>query len=149
MSCIKEELIQKYIDKEASFDEVSYIENHLISCSKCTSHVEYRRKLSVNIKSVLFQNAELIKDIPEFIPPKIENKRHIITWERILFDLSAACIAILIFYLINNNNPEGQPQVMIINRIGANVDANLPVTQQEMIFQVVDPQGNISEMDIN
>ncbi len=148
MICIKAELIQKYIDKETTVQESLFIEEHLKHCETCRQKVEARRKLAkfvVNSVNNLVQNHE---SVPAFVPVrKIPGSRFWIK-KRIIYGLSAACVLLLVMFTIIRTRNSEPWHVNIVNTIGPEVDANKPITQQEMIINIIDQEGNVTELKL-
>jgi hypothetical protein len=66
------------------------------------------------------------------------------TIKRAAIFISAACILLFIMLILPKRVPENQHQISIIHSIGPEVDANKPVTRQEIVFYVIDENGNIT-----
>jgi hypothetical protein len=148
MSCIKNTIIQAYIDGELTPKEVSLIEKHLINCEKCTIKVKERQKLVLRIKEA---GNILVGDqhqIPKLIITSKPIKKHLITRQRIIYSISAACILIFIFIMFITKESENINQRTIIYSLVPDVDANRPITKQQMIINVIDFNGNVSQFYI-
>jgi hypothetical protein len=68
--------------------------------------------------------------------------------KKVIYSISAACMALMVAvvcYTLQDRKPN---KVYIVNSAGTEVNANLPVSQQEMIINVVDPDGNVTEYPI-
>lgn len=147
MICIKNEIIQKYIDGETSPEELTLIENHLKSCSSCAQKIEHQKKLAIGIKNVLNELSDEIIKIPKFSAPKPKTKGNI--KRRIIYTLSAACILFFVLIITKKKAPETRKEVTIIQSFEWEVDANQPVTNQQLSINVIDGDGNLTEYFID
>ena len=149
MICFKTEIIQKYIDGEISPEEAALVEEHISDCEKCAAAVEQQKRLSDGIKKAINLLAIDKKEIPAFIAPAGHLKKPFKTIKRAAFYISAACILLLILVILPKKEPENKHQISIIHSIGPEVDANRPVTKQEIVIYVIDENGNITEHHFN
>lgn len=144
MKCIKLSLIQKYIDGEASSKEIVSIENHLSNCEICEGKINQRKSLAMDIKRAINHQTIKVKDIPSFKGIDQPIKRRIISGREILYILSAAC-SIGIALLFTIKKPIQENKASIIYSMGNEIDANKPVSKQQLIIQVIDENGTVSE----
>jgi len=148
MKCINDDLIQKYIDSEATSDEINYIENHISLCSKCAKIIDKQRKLSIDIKkniNLSYSNKSLIS-IPEFTyNPIINTRRKNINIKKYIYAASVACIFFLIFLLIPKK--EQEKNIVFLYNIAGEFDANKTISQQEMVLTIIDSDGNILQLN--
>lgn len=140
MSCISDELIQKYIDNETSEKENTIIRAHAENCSRCAKAIEERRVLTSQLKA-LINSGNNQGEIPEFIEKdNVPDKKsfHINRW--IIYG-AAACIlaAIFIFYPKQEENIE----LMFSYNIESEYNANAPLSEQEMVLEIIDSKGNL------
>jgi predicted anti-sigma-YlaC factor YlaD len=149
MKCIKTEKIQKYIDREISPEEAALIEEHISDCEKCATAVEQQKRFSNGIIKAINLIATDNKEIPSFVAPSGRLKKPFKTIKRAAIFISAACILLFILLILPKKVPENQHQISIIHSIGPEVDANKPVTRQEIVFYVIDENGNINEHRFN
>lgn len=145
MSCISDDFIQKYVDGEASPDELEFIEQHLLSCENCAAKIDDRRKLASSIKAAINSRAEGPIEIPAFESKQNKPPKQIITTRRVIYSIAAACI--IIFMLVNTRNKEhktddGMPAMPCSDW---EYDANKTVSQQDMVIQFVDAKGIVIE----
>ena len=143
MKCICDELIQKYIDNEASKEEVTYVETHLISCDACKDAVDEQKKLAAEIRNVINLLSEETIEIPTF---ERKNKRVILRWS--LFAASVACI--LAFILFTHKPEKDTPidSTKFFHNTENEFDANRSISQQDMVLKIVDSEGNMSEYNL-
>ena len=144
MSCINEELIQRYIDGELDAAEIFKLQNHIGSCRDCEEKLNRQVKITTGIKEVIGNLVDKNIEIPEFkITPRREPKRGIV--RKLFYDLSAAAV-ILIFVGIQMFQGENvQCERMIRYQFESEYDANLPITEQEMNFEFFNENGKIIE----
>jgi hypothetical protein len=146
MRCIKNDLIQKYIDGETSPKEVVLIEKHIEICEKCTAKVDEQRKLSSVIKKAINLLSEKTAGIPVFIMPVEGNKKRYFTVRKLVYVVSAACILLFISIISLKKEPENHTEIILIEPVFApEFDANLPVSQQQIVITIIDSKGNRTE----
>lgn len=141
MRCINDELIQKYIDKEASAKENSIVQNHLTTCSKCAKKVEESRNSTNRIKELI---GSLNKDeiqVPFFKEPENHKKTFSIHFRKVFYAASAACLVIL--FLVFHQKPKDEIEFMYSYDLESEYNANLPLSEQEMVIKIIDSEGNL------
>ena len=143
MKCIKISLIQKYIDGEASSKEIVSIKNHLANCKICATKINHRKSLALGIKRAINNKTFDVKVLPTFKGIDQSFKRKTISRKEILYMLSAACVIGIAIFIFKKPRPEHKAS--IIYTIGNEIDANKPVSKQQMIIQVIDEKGTINE----
>lgn len=147
MKCIHDELIQKYIDGEATLEEKAFIDEHISACEKCVEKLEHKQGLSIKMKAAINLLSNNQTDIPEFIQSIPLKKGKSIKLKRYIYSLSAACILILFFLFLYHGQDRVQTeslQVNIIYDLESEYDANLPPSEQEMVIQILDPDGKLT-----
>ncbi len=147
MTCIKPELIQKYIDRETTSAESELVDAHLKHCEDCCRKVEARKQFS---QLIIHSVNHLVKDhgsIPAFAPVKKVSGRFFVK-RRIIYGLSAACVLLLIMFTVIRTRTREPWHVSIVNTIGPQVDANKPITKQDMIINIIDQDGNVTELKL-
>jgi predicted anti-sigma-YlaC factor YlaD len=149
MNCIKDEIIQKYIDGEAAPAEISLIENHIASCSKCASRIENHRRLSAAFKKAVTQLSKETIEVPEFEIPSKSTKQHSFSYTRLFYIVAAASILLIVIVLARKKEIKAGDEIKIEIGSVMDVDANRTVSQLPLIISVVDSDGNISEYYIN
>lgn len=148
MTCIKPELIQKYIDKETTVKEDLLIEEHLQHCVTCRQKVEARRSLAQLVVNTVNNLVKEHESVPVFVPvTKIPGGRF---WVKrsIIYGLSAACVLLLVMFMVIRTRTRERWHVNIVNTIGPDVDANKPITKQDMIINIIDQEGNVTELKL-
>jgi len=149
MNCIKTEIIQKYNDNEIIPEEAALIEEHISGCKKCAAAIKQQRQLSDSIIEAVNLLAMAKTEIPTFVAPASRRKKLSATIKKAVYYISAACILLYILVIQLKKEPEKTHQMSIIHNIGLEVDANKPVTKQEIVIYVIDENGNMTEYDFN
>jgi hypothetical protein len=145
MICINDDIIQKYIDGEASPDEASLIENHIATCNKCVLRIENQRKLSTNVKKAISLLSKDTLEVPKFEIPLNNIKRHSLTSKRLYYFIAAACILLFAIVITLKKEMENNNETRIEIGSVMDVDANLTVSQLPLVISVIDSKGTISE----
>ena len=145
MSCIDADLIQKYIDEELTPEEVVMIENHLKQCKTCRTEVGNQQKLVAHVKNRLNLLAEEDFDIPVFKIPQLPKKKPTITSRRIIYSVAAACAVILLLIIFPKKEPVAENNEFFMQHGEYEYDANRTISEQELIIEIIDPEGNLTE----
>lgn len=145
MRCYNEAVIQQYIDKEFTNEEMSLIEKHLIHCEHCQNLAEELRERSSAIKNLF--NQQLISDnersMPTFNPP---TKRLKLSHKRIAIALIAAATLTLII-ITNNHKNNTQSDYILYQTVEFEMDANQPLSEQTFTMQLMDQNGKPIDLD--
>jgi len=146
MSCIKKDIIQKYIDGEATPKEVAMVNEHAMNCEICVQKINHQKQLAIRLKKAINLSVGDAKDIPMLKIAIAPAKKHFLTKRKMIYSISAACLLSFVVFICRNENvPEIQNQVTFVHCLGNEVDANRPVTDQPIIINVIDEKGNITE----
>jgi predicted anti-sigma-YlaC factor YlaD len=145
MSCIKNDIIQKYIDGEATPKEVALIKKHIVNCEKCAVKVDNQQRLVAGIKKAINLLTVESKVIPKLVISPNYIKRRFLTRKRFIYSISAACILMFVFVFLHKKKPENHNQITIVYSLEPVVDANLPITKQQLVINVIDSKGNVTE----
>jgi len=145
MSCIHDDIIQKYIDGEANPGEVTFVENHITACNKCRVKIENQRRLAISVRKAINLLAKDSIEIPEFTIPSDHIKKHYLTAKRLSYIIAAACILLFIFVIPKKKEMTKQNEIILEIGSAMDVDANRPVTQFPLVISIIDAKGNISE----
>ena len=145
MNCLNSELIQKYIDGEASPKEVTRLENHIRECGKCTAKIDLQRKLAENVKRAINIMVENNLELPTIKLTPSPVKEYFFTARRILYIVAAACILIFVIVIRSERSENIQNVITIEPGFAHDIDANRPVSQQSLVITIVDSEGNVSE----
>lgn len=146
MRCIDEQLLQKYIDGECTKNEGIVIKKHLSDCFVCSQKLAEKEKLSADIKQTI--NTLTIEniEIPVFKYTKSTSGRN--SLKLIIYSLSAACILLFVLFFVDKKNDFHQKEIIIVQSVPREVDANRPAGEQELIIEVYDGKGHRSEYNI-
>lgn len=145
MSCIDDELVQKFIDGEASTQEVKLINQHISECRVCTEKIDKQKKLAIRIKEAIDMLVVDEVELPKFNYPAQNNRSVNTIIRRFLYVLSAACVLFFAIWVSDNGQQVEMEEVVLYNNVDWEYDANKPITDQQMIIKVIDADGNVSE----
>jgi hypothetical protein len=145
MRCIDSELIQKFIDEELVPEEAALIEGHAKHCKACAEKISHQRKLATQVKDVINRLTEEAVDIPEFDVPQGREKIHTFTSRRFIYGVAAACMAILLLIIFQTDDTAAENPEYIMQLVECEYDANRSLSEQKLIIEVIDPEGNRSE----
>ena len=145
MICIHDDIIQKYIDDEATPNEVSIIENHIASCNKCVIRIENQRRLSTNVKKAINLLSKDTIEIPKFEIPSKNINKHSLTIKRLYYIIAAACVILFVIVITQKKEMKNDDEIIIEIGSFMDVDANRPVSKLPLVISIIDPKGNISE----
>jgi len=149
MSCITNELIQKYIDGETNLEECVFVKNHLACCELCNNKFVAQQNRVIDIKKTLNLLIEDNIVIPRIVLPLQVNKRRLVLKRRLIYALSAACILLFLVIIFPINRDLNHNEITMMQSVDEDYDANLPLTQQKMTIHVVDPSGRVSEFYVD
>ncbi len=144
MNCLKDYLIQKYIDGEATADELKLVERHIAKCDICRSEIESRRVFSNQIKRAIGLSSSVDIVVPKFELRETKVKK-LSSLERILYLSAAASILLFLFVITQNKEIRSQPELTVESGFSTYVNANRPVTGLPLEISVTDDKGNITE----
>ena len=146
MSCIKDDLIQKYIDGETTENEISLIEEHLVNCEECATKVGRQQKLASSIKKgINLLTTEKIV-IPKIAPAPGHTQKRLFTGRRIIYIISAACILLFILTLTHKKEMRLRNDIVFKQFYDwDNYDANRTISQQPLVINFYDRKGYIKE----
>lgn len=161
MKCIDTDILQKYLDGEASTDEKTGVEAHLASCDLCSFRLTQLQGRAERIKSLLNDRLDVEVVLPP-LPSNINGKLSVNVSDveapgesrakrpllkRWAIGLSAACLLGMVF-LYKPLVCKGENQGMIrMQREIVEVDANSPYSEQETVMTIVDESGNVTYME--
>lgn len=145
MRCIDPDQIQKYIDQEITPEERVLIEEHIKHCNACAKKISNQLKLASHIKDALNLLLDETAPIPEFEIPSTRRKRHALTSRRLIYSLAAACILTLFIILFPNRETVAEDNEYFMQVVEREYDANRSITEQDLIIEIIDPEGNLTE----
>ncbi|MFA5417312.1 MAG: zf-HC2 domain-containing protein [Bacteroidales bacterium] len=148
MNCISDELIQKYVDEETTLPEETLIQEHLLGCAACAYKLEIQKTLASGVKRALhlLENTEV--EIPEFKWPN--QRKRIINhkFKRVIYSVSAACILVLVFFVFQTQKESTETKAFFQYNFESEYDANRTISQQELIINVIDAEGKVTEFQL-
>ncbi len=148
MNCIKEGLIQRYIDAEVDAGESEQIERHLAVCHTCAGLVYEQKRLALSMKNALNELAAEPVVVPPFVVPTKKKTAFRSSQRKLIFGLAAACLVAFFVLVWNHNQNEKlslDDEIIILGQTDWPMDANQPIGQQGMKINLIDPEGNITE----
>lgn len=145
MRCIDPDQIQKYIDKEVTQEEEAIIEGHLKHCEACATRINNQLELVKQVKDTMNLLTKETIDIPEFEFPQNRKKTHAITSRRLIYGVAAACIIALLLIIFQNKDTVVENNEYFMQIVEHEYDANRILSDQELIIEVIDPEGNLTE----
>jgi predicted anti-sigma-YlaC factor YlaD len=146
MSCIKKAAIQKYIDRECAPSNAARIEKHIADCKSCSARVDHQRKVASGVKKAMSLLSQENKGIPSINVPDNPTRKRLITVRRLAYTVAAACIILFVIIISQKREPLNQAEIIMIEPgFATEFDANLPVSQQQMIITIIDSEGNKTE----
>lgn len=141
MRCISDELIQKFVDKEASAKENSIVQGHLSICSICAEKVEDRRYAANRIKELISSLNKNEVQVPLFQESDDQRKTLYIHLKKIVYVASAACL--LILFLIFHHKPKDEIEFFYLYDTESEYNANFPLSEQDMVIEIIDSKGKL------
>jgi len=152
MTCFKDDILQKYLDRETSIDENLRMDEHLNHCTVCAKRLEQLQVRASQIKSLIHSLGDEIKEVTiKPLPLLFTGKKPVIHskngWnplKRLFFGIGAACALVLIFIYTPKAFPEKSQNALLMQQDFVEIDANKPYSEQETTITVIDPDGNVS-----
>ncbi|MFA7043819.1 MAG: anti-sigma factor [Bacteroidales bacterium] len=159
MNCIDKDILQRYLDGEMDPDQKAQVDKHLKECQPCRIQLELLQTRAVHIKKAL----KNLSDKEVVIPPlssMVDGKRSVIEskelqhknasgngWKpvtRLFYGIAVACAIILLFLYTPWTKPEESQDVIQMQAVIQEVDANRPYSEQETVITVIDPDGKVT-----
>jgi hypothetical protein len=146
MSCIKTDLIQKYIDKAASEKETGTVRKHMAVCRECTARLNELQHRADEVKKAL--NILVCDEgvIPVFTAPVgISKTLETTRTKRYVLSLIAASvlICVVVAVMFNLETPTRQ-QIVFVHTVDREINANQTVTKQQMVINIIDTNGKVT-----
>lgn len=141
MRCISDDLIQKYVDNEISAKEKARIDGHLAHCSECAEKIEERREKANRIKELISSLHRDEIQVPAFREPERSNRQFIRRFDKVIYAAAAACL--LVLFIIFLQKPEDDVKIIYSFDIDSEYNANLPLSEQEMVIEIFDSEGKL------
>jgi len=115
MGCFEDIIYSRFLDNDLNPTQEGEILDHLNTCQKCQSLVEYLKKENLAIKKIFHvdhKNPDLIPKLMRKINQDDSNSKiskiHFLTPRRILVTAAALCLTIFLFLLFVMNKNSGQ-----------------------------------------
>ncbi len=145
MKCFSEGEIQAYIDDELIVSEKDRFEKHMQRCEVCYEAFEQQQRLVINLKETMNLFADDHVIIPSVQQERIFKKNKIPRIKKLFYSLSAACVLLLIMFVLKNGKTESYDENNLYSVNKYHIDANQPITERELVITTVNPDGDISE----
>lgn len=148
MNCISDELIQKYMDGETTLPEETLIQEHLLGCEACANKLEAQRTLASGVRKALHLLGNTEVEIPEFKWPSQQKRIINHKFKRVIYSVSAACILVLVFFVFQTHKQSTETKAFFQYNFESEYDANRTISQQELIINVIDAEGKVTEFQL-
>ena len=138
MKCIKEGILQQYIDNEIQEPQLSEVEEHLQKCADCKQRFDEQKMASQFVVSELSKLTENQTGIPSFEFPK--KKKNI--YRRLFYSLAAASVIFLGIYLFKEESYQNKIEETPIVITDFEFDANKSITEQDFEITIISENEN-------
>ncbi|MFB6317756.1 anti-sigma factor family protein [Saccharicrinis sp. FJH54] len=149
MKCLNEEQIQQYIDGEFSEQQIQQIKGHVSECDSCAEKVIHQKNIAIGIKQLLSRMPNSLNEVPEFQYSERSVKNYRPGFKRTLYIVSAAAVIIFVLLFTPNRSVKTDDEMLYLPIRNDMYDANRSIMQQDLTITIVDPEGNISQLDVN
>lgn len=143
MNCLNDEVIQLYIDGELGRDYLTQLESHLKICKKCDQRISEQRDFSQRIMVAIKKLDFDLDGIPNLEPSKKKNGLLNKAVYKILYPLAAAIIITFFLVLPISKDGENPKELIALSSFSGEVDANLPLSEQEIEIVFYNEKGEI------
>lgn len=149
MNCFDEATIQRYVDGECSESESEMLSAHFKQCTECMVRFEMQQQRSVKIKSEV--NSLLVGaiEIPDFVPHEAAQKVIFPFRRKLTYGLAAASVLLILVLLVGKYQTNRTDDTIIYYSFDYEVDANKPITSQDMVLYYTDENGDTYESVVN
>lgn len=139
MNCLDEGLIQAYIDNELLEPQISKVNRHFETCSKCQDHYLVLKEQKAHVIEAinLLVQPSLVPKFTYMEQPKTRIKKHLSSW----LSVSAACLFLILLLTTYQTQKNEMQDVFLYPSLGDQVDANLPLTQQDFTIMIVEGEA--------
>ncbi|MDD2612184.1 MAG: anti-sigma factor [Bacteroidales bacterium] len=159
MNCIDKDILQRYLDGEMDPDQKAQVDKHLKECQFCRIQLELLRTRAVQIKNALksLSDEEVVRPplssmidgkLPVFESKELQYKNASDNgWKpvnRLIYGIGVACAIILLFLYTPWKTPGKSQDVIQMQAVIQEVDANRPYSEQETVITVIDPDGKVT-----
>ena len=135
MKCLSDEIIQMFIDGELPGKDRDLVASHIHTCDECAERVSEQRDLALKIKESIGSLVDPLTEIPGF---NQSQKKRVISNRKLyilIYPLAAASILLFFLVLPLKRNAEDFQEIIVVSSISGEVDANLPLSDQE--FEII------------
>jgi hypothetical protein len=122
------------------------VEQHESACGDCKARIEHKRSVSAGITQAINVLAKEVPHVPDLNVPEVQKNRSIALLRRALIPVAAACLVLLLFLFTIDRN--GQPEVEKAPLKNWEYNANMPISNQDLIIQITDAEGKVLEISI-
>jgi|GEM_PF-1403827 len=162
MNCIDKDILQRYLDGEMDSDQKVKVDKHLEECQLCRIQLELLQTRAVQIKKVLKSLSDKEAERPS-LSSMIDGKLPVFEskelqyknisgngWKpvtRLSYGIAVACAIILLFLYTPWKTPGKSNDVVQMQAVIQEVDANRPYSEQETVITVINPDGKVTYMN--
>ncbi len=136
MKCFSEDLLQIYIDGECSKEDFALISEHLRECEECSVVAAKAKKRSETMKKRINALAVEIREIPDFKAIPEQKVLLLAKRKKLVYTLSAACILLAVVWGTHPWESQQRQDNAIYYSIEYEIDANKPLTDQDMVMYI-------------
>lgn len=149
MNCFDEATIQRFVDGECSKGEQGRIKAHFNECPDCFELFKIHKQRSANIKrKVNSLNVDEFM-IPEFVPVGTERKIIVPFRRKLVYGMAAASVLLILVLVFGKFQSQRAEDTFVFYSLDYEVDANKPITEQDMVMYYTDENGNTFERVLN
>lgn len=141
MNCLRDEQIQMLIDGEFPIEDQHHADMHLHDCDTCRGRLAEQRELALSCKAAIGSLDDELTDIPGFVQTKNKKALSKKALYRIIYPLAAASILFFFLSLPFNKNNEDGPEIFGLSNVSGEIDANLPISDQEIEISFYNENG--------
>jgi len=146
MNCINNETIQRYIDNEATSEEILYVNTHVSKCKHCAQIINRKRNLSETIKNSFNKLVDEDFDIPSFTPPLVARKQRKPLTRKFAIAFAAAAVIVFAVIVTPTGDIKNENTRIITDNYYYETDANSAAGSQSCLSVVItDAEGNIKQ----
>jgi hypothetical protein len=145
MKCLSEEKVQAYIDGELDVSEKESLKKHLATCETCQKAARNQRELSLSLKGTMNLFVDDYILVPEFRHQSEGGNLKVSKIRKLVYTFSAACILLLMIFVLKNDQKETTTRDFLHPVSESYIDANQPVTEQELVITAINPNGEVTE----
>lgn len=142
MNCPSDEFIQMIIDGEVPETDTRLL-SHVKSCSICAERLAEQQELARSVKESMNSVVGDLPETPAFMGTKMNRRQSAKMLYRIIIPLAAASILFLFFISPFGKGTEEPVKVLVLSGVDGEIDANLPLSDQEIEIFFYDENGRL------